>query len=457
MLLNGFIESPSDGELSSCHRLAQAGVTRFMEILEASPEVPERKIGAEFESHLVSLTGDGFALAPLEDFNRSLPDPRLKPEIGRAQFEYCMPPAELSLSTISCWEAESRDVLCTVAGLMEREQIVPLQLGLPPVVTTQDLTREMLFHGRRFDYGEREWSRRLQARTDSGLILPSLNGFSPIDLGFAGVRSALQLHIDLPKCPIEAARYWNAALLITAPVLAAFTASPLFLNRPSGDLEVRIRLWEELEDFDRGRVFLGPGWVRSADEVLRAYAEKPFLYLGEDLNCNDPLRWLRIQVKNLWPHLRLIPESAAGATHWRIENRAFPALPPRQSAELAAMYYSLLNGVLSSTKYRNFDESLRFSSVEENFYSAAREGLDGKVTWRGGVRTTFRELFRDELSGLAGIGSSQLEGDNREWLDYLQPACARAIDGETIAHRMLNAHRAGSLNELVMELLSESF
>ena len=95
-------------------------------------------------------------------------------------------------------------------------------------------------------------------------------------------------------------------------------------------------------------------------EIMEFYVESiPFLDLGDTIE--DDLQLLKAHVKNMWPWLRVIPET----DHLRVEVRAFPSLPPEQMIELAAYFYGLVFSMPEPTEADLTSASIRFYQAAE--------------------------------------------------------------------------------------------
>ncbi len=359
--------------------------------------------------------------------------PLIVPELGENQFEFNYPPRRLSGHLLSTWESECLELLRILRGGCSFFGASPLLTAFPPVLFEEDIGTEKVSQGLRFQRINAEW---VEARRS----LPNVqfDGFSPNDISFAATRSALQLHLELPVDPVEAGFLWNVVLLITPLALAAATGAPRFLHGVESDLDLRIRMWDQLDDLDRGRVFYGPGWVSSAFEILDNYGRIPFIHLGEDLDEEDPLIWFRRQVKNTWCHVRLIPE----VDHWRIENRVFSAMRPFNASVTAALYYGLIEG-LSATVTADSIRKLPFSAVQTNFKAAARLGLDATMHWIDGERWTAKDLLL-HLLPLIEEGLRRRSIDEGDIERFLGAGRIRITNRITPAHWIRRTIRSGN-------------
>jgi gamma-glutamyl:cysteine ligase YbdK (ATP-grasp superfamily) len=214
------------------------------------------------------------------------------------------------------------------------------------------------------------------------------------DVTLEGANTSFQVHLRVT--PREFADTYNAAQIATAPVLAACGNSPIFLG---------CRLWEETRvalfhqavddrepgaDWRPARVSFGHGWVREGIQELFTQSvalHEPFLpVLGDEdaLACVraggvPKLDELRLHNGTIWSWNRPIYDPA-GEGHLRIELRALPAGP--STADIAAntaVLVGLTLGMVAMTPWMT--SALPFAYAHNNFYEAARRGLDAVLFW----------------------------------------------------------------------------
>jgi hypothetical protein len=251
--------------------------------------------------------------------------------------------------------------------------------------------------------------------------------------------TSFQVHLQVPAS--RAARYYNASLLLSGPILAACGNSPLLFGR---DLwhETRIPLFEQAVALGgqrhsahdpAHRVTFGTGYVRAS--LFECFAENEAFY-----PCLLPMTFrdgaatlehLRLHNGTIWRWNRpLIGFDAAGTPHFRIEHRVLPSGPSvLDMVANAALYFGLVHHLADRSVAP--EDRLPFDQARENFYGGAREGLAARLTWLDGNATDARTLLLDELlpaarSGLSGLGLEAAETDR-----YLGVIEARVRSGQT--------------------------
>jgi gamma-glutamyl:cysteine ligase YbdK (ATP-grasp superfamily) len=229
----------------------------------------------------------------------------------------------------------------------------------------------------------------------------------------------MQLHLQVD--PQEFAMYWNAAQVLSAPLLAVAANSPFFLGKQLHH-ETRISLFEQATDTRteelasqgvRPRVWFGEKWLSEGlfelfDENVRYYPALLPICEDEDpmqvLRAGDVPRLAELTLHNgtIYRWNRPVYEVSRGRPHMRIENRVLPAGPTVvDSVANAALYYGLLNAMA----HQRIWEGISFEAATDNFFDAARRGLGAKLFWPKVSREVpVTELLLKHLLPLAADG-----------------------------------------------------
>jgi len=232
--------------------------------------------------------------------------------------------------------------------------------------------------------------------------------------------ASFQVHFQV--APDEFARLYNVAQAVAGPTLAVATNSPMLLGKRLWK-ETRIALFQQSVDTRSSgthirqmhpRVSFGSRWVK--DSVLEIYRDDisrfRLLFSGEE--PEDPfealaagrapqLSALRLHTGTVYRWNRACYGISEGKPHLRIENRVLPAGPtPADQTANAALWFGLMSGVAQT--YDDISTHLEFTDAKDNFFSAARHGLAGSMTWTDGVRRTTSEMILDVFLPLAEMG-----------------------------------------------------
>jgi gamma-glutamyl:cysteine ligase YbdK (ATP-grasp superfamily) len=336
-------------------------------------------IGAELELFLIDE--EGRPLHRNTQVRDTLDDDRVVLELGRYNIEINLTPTPLAGEPFDRLAAEVQETMTKVDGGVEGGGALPI--GILPTLDTGDFTLGAVSDQNRYRALSRGF-RRL--RLEPFLVKIDDLELAVEDVILESANTSWQVHLRTP--PERFARLFNAAQLAVGPVLAACGNSPFFLDRRLWE-ETRIALMEEAAD-DRdvarrgrrdGRVTFGSDWVREgAYELFERYVrdyEPVVPDLTEDADPHD-VPELRLHQGTIWQWNRPVYDPAGGG-HLRIEMRALPAGP--SCADMAANTAFLLGLTLAQAE-RDLT-GYRFGEAYQNFYRAAREGLDAKLTWPG--------------------------------------------------------------------------
>ena len=74
-------------------------------------------------------------------------------------------------------------------------------------------------------------------------------------------------------------------------------------------------------------------------------------------------------------------------------------------------------------------ERIPFSTARDNFYRAARDGLDARIVWLDGSEVSVQTLLADEILPMAREGLKLLGADEEDIERYLDVAEARVRTG----------------------------
>jgi len=264
----------------------------------------------------------------------------------------------------------------------------------------------------------------------------------PLNLDIVGVEHLKSEHFDVMlesaatsfqihrQVPVEqSARYYNAAILVSAPMVALCANSPFLFGRSLWD-ETRIPLFEQAVetggygDAAHGpirRVTFGSGYVRhSIFELFQHNFDHYPILLPVKLDETDnSLPYLRMHNGTIWRWNRpLIGFDEKNNAHVRIEHRVISAGPTVLDEMANSVFFYGLQEY-----YAKLEEApeaiLSFSESKNNFYAAAQHGLNAKIHWLNGKKSPILNLLSSELIRNARIGLNMLDVDENDIEDYL--------------------------------------
>jgi CBS domain-containing protein len=412
-----------------------------------------RRIGCELEIFFVDAEHRPAPVAT--EVVPRVGDPRLTYELARFNAEINGTPLLFEGACLAELERELAEVLREADRAATELGARAVLAGILPSLSLGSLGIDRMTPTARY-----RTLNEVVSRMRGGSFSMAIHGLDELEVTHDNVlleacATSFQLHYQV--APEEFARMYNIAQVVTAPVLAAATNSPVLFGR---------RLWQEtrLPLFDRSvdmrsptehrrqspsRVSFGDAWLRGS--VTELYKEQIARYrvLLPDLAHEDPMADLAagrpppltaLQRHNgtVWRWNRACYGVAGDRAHLRIENRALPAGPSLvDQLANAALYYGLLTGV--AAEIADVTEHIGFGEAKQNFFTAGRFGLKGQLTWLDGRTGSTSELLLGELIPLArsGLTSASISADDIDrYLGIIEERVRRARTG---AHWVLQS------------------
>ncbi|MGH9874795.1 MAG: glutamate-cysteine ligase family protein [Pyrinomonadaceae bacterium] len=416
------------------------------------------RIGAEQEMFLVdeNLRPAPISMQVLEDAS----DPRLTTEIARFNLEANLTPLTLSADCFSRMESELKEVLTRARASANHHGADILLTGILPTLRKSDLTIENLTPAPRY-HQLNDSVIKLRGGPFSIHIkgLDEIN-FTHDNIMMESCNTSFQIHFQVS--PKEFAGLYNLAQVITAPVLAAAVNSPLLFGHRLWQ-ETRLALFQHSIDARSAtqqarsqptRVSFGDRWIQKS--VLELFQEQiaRFRMIMINETSENPLSVLargeipqltalRMHNGTIWPWNRACYGVANGVAHLRIENRALPSGPTildemANTAFFAGLMLSLPN------EYGDVAKLMSFDDAKENFFAAARHGLNAQFNWINGKTQSASTLILDHLLPLAHQGLEQANVNSTDVDRYLGVIEERVRSGQTGAQWMMKSFQAVS-------------
>jgi gamma-glutamyl:cysteine ligase YbdK (ATP-grasp superfamily) len=246
--------------------------------------------------------------------------------------------------------------------------------------------------------------------------------------------TSFQIHFQCR--PRDAARLYNIAKIISAPMVAATANSPYLFGRDLWD-ETRIPLFEQAVSVagppESERVSFGVRYVKhSLGECFTANLERYPVLVPRV--CDDPpeaMSHLRFHNGTIWRWTRpLIGFGPDARPQLRIEHRVVPSGPSIVDLIANAAFFFGLAYAL--TRQRSAWESrIPFATARENFYAAARHGLEAQLVWLDARPVVARALLLEELIPAAQRGLEILGIDPEDRDRYCGIVAERVRTGRT--------------------------
>ncbi len=438
--------SLDDAELRAC-TAALLEDLQALELLidEGRIETGVRRIGAELEMFLVNGAMHPAPKGP--EVRSGLDDGRITGELARFNLEANATPVQFSGRCFSQMHDELREMVSLVRGEACKHSSDVVLSGVLPTLMQSHLGIENMTPQPRYVA-----LNDALVKLRSGPFHLNIKGLDELSASCDSVMMessgcSFQLHLQVE--PQEFATMHNVAQLITAPVLAVAVNSPLCFGR---------RLWQE------NRIALFEGSVDSRSAVQKKRGNPPRVGFGEHWLREGVLEILREQVARfrfIMPvdtdehslqvvRSGAIPELSAlkghngtvwcwnracygtfeGQAHLRIENRVLPSGPTLvDMVANAAFYYGLMMAIPG--EYPDIPSQFSFDDAKQNFFAAARQGLDAQFSWADGESVSAVDLISKRLLPLARRGLQSAGVDAGEVEHYLDIVQARVESRQT--------------------------
>ena len=391
-----------------------------------------RRIGAEQEMFLVDS-----AMRPspiVTELMEEARDGRLTTEIGKFNLEANLTPREFSGDCLSLMEAELNEVIGIVKKAASKFNSDVVLAGILPTIQLSDLSHENLTPKPRYHEID-----RVVTKLHGENRVIQIKGLDELHLTLQDTfiefcNTSFQIHLQTGAR--DFVQHYNWAQAISAPVLASAVNSPVLLNHRLWH-ETRLALFQHAIDTrslvhkqrnQMPRVNFGDRWVEdSIIEVLHEDAIRFRILLTQTVEENSlemlakggipQLAAWRLHNGTIWRWNRPCYGVVDGKPGLRIEARYLPAGPSvvdemANSAFFLGLMTELPEEFGDITKFMSFDDA------KNNFFNAARYGLNGQIRGLDGKSRRVGRIILEELlprarSGLARAG---VDSDDSERL-----------------------------------------
>jgi hypothetical protein len=412
-------------------------------------ETGRRTCGIEMEVYITNP--EGFPVPLNAKLLERMASADFQTELAQFTIEFDVKPRLLTGHVFDTIDNELRRSLNhahEVADDLGAEVVI---IGILPTLTDLDATEELMSASDRY----RALNDMILSARGEDIVI-KIEGGETLEVRtgsilFEAACTSMQLHLQVD--PHDFGLYWNAAQVISAPLVAVGANSPFFLGRQLHH-ETRIVLFEQAIDTRteelalqgvRPRVWFGEKWLDEGEGLWDLFDENvryfpALLPICED---EDPVATIEAGGVPRLPELTLhngtiyrwnrpVYEVVRGRPHMRIENRVLPAGPSVPDAVAnAAFFYGLLHGLASQARPHVW-EQMSFAAATENFYAAARDGLGARLYWpRIGAQVPVSELILRHLLPLARDGLVDWGVDAGDVDYYLGIITERTLSGQS--------------------------
>jgi len=432
-------------------RFTQADFQRFFDRLKQETELLHQYLGSgRFDN---TNTVAGFELeawltdkdcqpAPINaEFLRRMNNPLVCPELASFNVEFNFTPQNLEGQALSVIENEMRQLWqsgCDTAKDMGGQLVM---IGILPTAEDSHLTIDNISSMNRFRALNDQVLKLRQCRPlELNILGRDHLRSSHMDVMFESATTSFQIHLQVPLD--LAVRAYNASVIASAMTVAVSANSPYLCGK---DLwaETRIPLFEqavEVGGYEHAahgplrRVSFGSGYAKqSIFECFKHNLDHFPILLPDDIH--DPAEkfsHVRLHNGTLWRWNRpLIGVEDDGNYHIRIEHRVVPSGPSvRDAIANAAFYYGLATYLINSEIPP--ETLLPFDHARDNFYNAAKNGLDAHIVWLDGNKYSIKTIILDKLLDYAANGLQQSSIDAADidlYLDIIRIRTEKGLNG----------------------------
>lgn len=384
-------------------------------------------------------------------FLATLNDPLASPELAKFNIEFNSLPVVLQNRALSDTHRNLQATLDKALRHAENMASHIIMIGILPTLSQGDLCLANMSDTNRYRALNEQI---LQSRGQP--IHIDIKGaehlkFDHHDVMLEAATTSFQIHIQLPLD--IAHHFYNASIIASAPMVAIAGNAPYFLGKELWH-ESRIPVFEQAietggyQAVAHGplkRVSFGSGYARhSIFECFQENFERfPVLLPVIQPSAPEAFSHLRLHNGTIWRWNRpLIGFDEDGTPHIRVEHRS-PAAGPTLTDSIAnaAFYYGLTWNLCMDIIEQGLP--LSFTQAKDNFYQAARFGLDTKIPWPADHKRHLPELFNNELLPRAACGLNALgiaAADSALYLDIIRQRIAHNQNGSQWQRRFIHNH-----------------
>jgi len=407
--------------------------------------------GYELEAWLINKTAEPIAnnVAFLKRANNEL----LTPELAKFNVELNVDPEQLSNNVLSSFENKLDTLWQQCSDTAKSLDNNILGIGILPTLQDSDLTTENLSSMDRY----RALNEQVLRQRNGVEIELNITGEDHLhvrhkDVMLEAAATSLQIHIQLPQD--VAARYYNASVLLSAPMVAISANSPCLFGCKLWQ-ETRIPVFEQaVPTGGYGGAATGPvhrvtfGSDYARESLFECFQENlehyPVLLPVHYQTRLEQVRHLRLHNGTIWRWNRpLIGFDEDGTPHLRIEHRVCASAPSTvDNIANIAFYYGLVHYYANLERPPEFD--LSFADAKNNFYRAAQLGLKHKTRWFDKKTETLQKIILEKLlleaeTGLYKLGINQQ--DSQRYLSIIEQRVISNQTGSQWQLKFLGAHQ----------------
>lgn len=404
-------------------------------------------IGAEQELCLIDKRG--YPTSTALNILKDIKDPNYTNELALYNLEINLSPQKLNGKCFSYSENELHNSIARGRSVAQIYDTDIFLAGILPTINFRHLSFEYMTPEERYKVLSNELL-RLRG-THFEIFLQGVDDFHATlnSVLFEACNTSFQLHLQIDPREFDAMHNW--AQMISGPILAACTNSPLLFGKELW-AENRIALFKQSLDTRAlknhslnmmPRVYFGKEWMEGSPIQLwqKDVVSFPTILRGE--GAPDPVELINQGIAPTLKHIRLHNGTTytwnrlcygvhENIPHIRIECRYLPA-GPTFIDEMAnfALWIGVMKGM--PEQYREFWKELPFEIAKSNFIKGARYGLQSMHYWMDRYYCT-NELISSILLPIAYNGLHKMgvdSDDAHRLLNVIDQRMSRQRNGST--------------------------
>jgi gamma-glutamyl:cysteine ligase YbdK (ATP-grasp superfamily) len=405
--------------------------------------------GFEIEAWLID---ENMRPSPINEYYlTTLNHPLASAELAKFNIEFNSTPTPLTDDVFSCLHEQLQDTWNVAHQHAQTLDSNVLMIGILPTLKPSDLNLSNMSNMNRYRALNEQVLHSRGKPIHIDITGVEHLKFEHDDVMLESATTSFQLHIQLPLK--MAHHFYNASIIASAPMVALCANAPFLFGKELWH-ESRIPLFEQAVESggyfgaSQGpirRVSFGSGYVRHS--IMECFQENldhfPVLLPVEQNSAVEAFGHLRLHNGTIWRWNRpLVGFDEDGTPHIRVEHRT-PAAGPSviDSIANAAFYYGLAKSLCDEIMTKG--QLLPFAQAKDNFYQAARYGLEGSIIWFDGKKQRLPHLLLNELlpeatSGLESLGVCHADIDY--YLDIIRQRIENKQNGCQWQRQYINEH-----------------
>ncbi len=428
-----------------------------------SGSLSQKELVAGYELEAWLIDDDSSPCPRNEAFLEQSDNSYVFPELAKFNIELNVEPQSFNSNLLSNFDKQLQQLWQQCQQTSKMIGCNMLGIGILPTLTNSDLSLENISSLDRYRALNEQVLRHRKGKT----IRLSINGNEHLevehkDVMLEAASTSLQIHLQMPQD--LAVRYYNASMILSAPLVAVGANAPFLFNK---DLwyETRIPVFEQSVDIGGiGGAASGPvhrvsfGSQYARESLFECFSENlehfpvllPVTYNTEP----EKLNYLRLHNGTIWRWNRpLIGFDADGTPHLRVEHRVISSAPSMvDNVANIAFYYGLVQ--YYATCIDPPEATLAFAETKDNFYRSAQLGLNHRILWCDGNRYTIKDLVLNKLLAQAQTGLDKLGISDTDSKFYLGIIEARIQSEQTGTYWQ---RKFADLHHRDMKLLTRSY